>query len=504
MTAAPRVLVVDDERFFREAVRDALADLEVGCVLADSGEEALKLAEDPAIEAVVLDVRLPGMSGTEVVRALRESRPALRVIVLSAHTDQELVLEALRLGAADYLAKPIHDEELRLAVQRALEGTRQAARFESLRARVLALADADAQLAGVAEQAPSRLESLAEPAVTALGVVMAAARVSLLVGDRDALRVAAIVGSGLSPDELPLAAAAESVAGLAFGADRVLRIEDIDRDDRCAGRPRRGRYATRQALLAPLAAGGLHCGVLCVADPHSGRPFSDEDEALLRLFAARLGALLAGPSRSHEEVPAPAPRVTPAASPADPEESLRVELLRAACDAMTGEVEPRALLRASLAPISEALRAATSLYEFDPRSGGLVLQSQQEWGGRADREQLPGDQGLTAVALQTGRLISTDRPEEDDRFDAGVDTPADGKLGPLLVLPLVIRGRVLGLVRIHPEREQAASARTGELLAAALSAALRNTLLYRSLLEAVDDVAAARRTSGGSTPGMVE
>ena len=142
MTARPRVLVVDDERFFREAVRDALLDLSVGCELAESGEEALKLAEDPGIEAVVLDVRLPGMGGIEVLRALREQRPMLRVIVLSAHSDQELVLEALRLGAADYLAKPIHDEELRLAVTRAVEGTRVAVLLESLGRRLSGLADA--------------------------------------------------------------------------------------------------------------------------------------------------------------------------------------------------------------------------------------------------------------------------------------------------------------------------------------------------------------------------
>ena len=85
MTAGPRVLVVDDERFFREAVRDALRGLSVRCELAESGEEALKLAEDPGIEAVVLDVRMPGMGGIEVLRALREQRPMLRVIVLSAN-----------------------------------------------------------------------------------------------------------------------------------------------------------------------------------------------------------------------------------------------------------------------------------------------------------------------------------------------------------------------------------------------------------------------------------
>jgi DNA-binding NtrC family response regulator len=122
MTAvAPRILIVDDERFFREAIRGALEELGVECELVETGEEALKAAEDPRVGVVVLDVRLPGIGGVEVLERLRAWRPALRVIVLSAHTDQDLVLEALRLGATDYLAKPIHEEELRLAVRRALE-----------------------------------------------------------------------------------------------------------------------------------------------------------------------------------------------------------------------------------------------------------------------------------------------------------------------------------------------------------------------------------------------
>lgn len=501
MTAGPRVLVVDDERFFREAVRDALRDLPVRCELAESGEEALKLAEDPGIEAVVLDVRMPGMGGIEVLRALREQRPMLRVIVLSANSDQELVLEALRLGAADYLAKPIHDEELRLAVTRAVEGTRLEVLLESLGKRLTGLADAQADLAqrtralGVdAQDAASRLEALAEPAVAALAEVLSAARASLLIGDEAALQVIAIVGTDLPGGELAPAAAVESVAGLAFGADRVLRIEDIDRDGRCAGLPRRGRYATSSALLAPLSVNGHPKGVLCVADPRSGSPFTDEDVALLRLFAGQLSTLLGG---REDTAPESEPEsAAPHASPTDPEEELRLELLRATCEAMTTEVEPLLLLRAALRPIAEGLLATAAIYEVDARAGDLALLAQQEWGGRQDRERLPRDRGLTALALQTGRLVATGRPEEDARFDVGVDTPNGGEAGPLLVLPLAIRGKVLGLARIHPEREDAASARTAELLSAALSAALRNTLLYGSLLEAVDDVAAARRNDG--------
>jgi CheY-like chemotaxis protein len=141
------VLVVDDERAFREAIRDALTEVS-GCALAENGDEALKLAEDPAVEAVLLDLRMPGGSGVDVLKELRERRPALQVIVLAEPADQPLVIEALRLGASDYLAKPLHEEELRLAVTRALRATRLATRWDLLRGRLLRLREIFAELDG--------------------------------------------------------------------------------------------------------------------------------------------------------------------------------------------------------------------------------------------------------------------------------------------------------------------------------------------------------------------
>ncbi|MGH0033267.1 MAG: response regulator [Myxococcota bacterium] len=496
MTTAPRVLVVDDERFFREAVRDALTGLSVRCELAETGEEALKLSEDPGIEAVVLDVRLPGTSGLEVLRSLRERRPALRVIVLSAHTDQDLVLEALRLGAADYLAKPIHDEELRLAVTRAVEGTRLATRYASLCRRLDRLVFGGDELRDRAdEKAPQeRLAHVAEPAAELLAEVLSAARTSLLVHEGDVLRVAGMVGGELGAEEVSPAHRVESVAGLAFGADRVLRFEDIDRDERLAGRASRGRYATRAALLAPLAVAGEPFGVLCAADPRDGGVFGDEDESMLRLFADRLGEILGrGPLAEPAASEEPETEEPPSA---DPEETLRAELLRAACEAMTQEVEPEAVLGAALEPIVQELGGTAAIYVLDARSGELAVQAARDAGGRVDRERLPRDRGLTAVVLQTGRLVAAEEPAADARFDAAVDTPEDGVAGPLLVLPLLIRGKALGLARIHPEDAGGASPRTPEQQAGALAAALRNALLYRSLIESIDDVARARREAG--------
>jgi hypothetical protein len=95
--------------------------------------------------------------------------------------------------------------------------------------------------------------------------------------------------------------------------------------------------------------------------------------------------------------------------------------------------------------------------------------------------------------FETGGLVASEAPEEDPRFDPQVDTPADGRPGPLLCGPLRFRGKTLGVFRVFPEASGGASAAAGEVLSAALSAAVRNVLLYRSLVDTIEEVAQARR-----------
>ena len=94
-----RVLIVDDELFFLEAIDEILRANDYETIRADDGASALEHAADPSVSVVVLDVRLPDMDGISVLAKLRELRPELPVIMLSASTDQEIVLEALRARA---------------------------------------------------------------------------------------------------------------------------------------------------------------------------------------------------------------------------------------------------------------------------------------------------------------------------------------------------------------------------------------------------------------------
>ena len=514
----PRVLVVDDERFFREAIQEALAEAGIECEALDSGEAGLAAARDPQVGVVVLDVTLPDMSGIDVLRRLHSERPTQRVIVLSSHTDQELVLEALRLDASDYLAKPLHDEELVLAVRRALAGFEVESSWQRLRERLRRLERQMMTLAGrleEAEEQPSQadLEAFAALSAEAMADVLGAGKTSLMLFDEESneLRVVAATGASLEVSQMDPVALGQGVAGVALSLGEAVIVDDVYTDDRFAGRTVRERYQSASIAVAPLHNGQRPLGVLCATDRSGAEPFGADELALLKILAIPTARFLAAVARAAErppEAPAEPPPASAEAAPG-PEQTARLadaesavaleddaELAREICEVLIQEIEPERVLAGVLRPVARRLpEAVVSLYLIDNATGELVLAGQVDDEGPGDRERLPRDQGLTATVLQTGGLVATDYPERDPRFDPQVDTPADGVARPLLCVPLRLRGKVLGLFRGFPSQGVGACARTGEILSATLSAAVRNVLLYRSLLESIDEVADARRAA---------
>jgi FixJ family two-component response regulator len=488
--STPAVLVVDDERFFRDAICDALRGGGFACRAAGSAQEAAAAARDPAVGVMVLDLRLPGPEGLELLRRLRAERPALRVVVVANHVDQEDVLEALREGASDYLAKPLHDEELVLAVRRAASGFALETDLAALRRRLHAL---EKCLAGLSEQAAADAgdgsERLHAGIASALADLLGAGKTSLLLVDEAGaeLRVAAATGAAVAAERMDPVPVGAGVAGVVFAAGEPLVLGDLGADARFASRTARERYRSRSVALAPVPGPDGPTGVLCATDREDGAAFGEDDLVVLQILAHHAGRLLAA-------APAPAPEAAAGAEASNDD----AELARAICDVLSVEVEPQRLVEAALRPVASALPAApVSLYLIDNASGELRLEGQHDPTGRGDRKSLPRQRGLTALVLQTGRVVASDRPQADPRFDPDADTPENGVVGPLLCVPLRWRGKVLGVVRAFPQAGAAASARTGEVLSAALSAAVRNVLLYRSLLESIEDLAEARREARG-------
>lgn len=119
----PRVLVVDDTRFDREIAREAVGG-EAEVVACGSAEEALEALARMPFDLVLTDLVLPGLSGAELLARLRRRHPATDAILITAHASLDSAVEALRLGAVDYLSKPVKPDELALLVRRTLERRR--------------------------------------------------------------------------------------------------------------------------------------------------------------------------------------------------------------------------------------------------------------------------------------------------------------------------------------------------------------------------------------------
>lgn len=116
-----RVLVVDDEQSMRNMLAIALQQEGYEVVTAEDGEAARREIEARSVDLIVSDIRMPGLDGIEVLRFARENAPETEVILITAHASTDSAVEALRLGAYDYVTKPFDIDELKLSVRRALE-----------------------------------------------------------------------------------------------------------------------------------------------------------------------------------------------------------------------------------------------------------------------------------------------------------------------------------------------------------------------------------------------
>ena len=127
--AVASILVVDDEFHIRRVLSTLLEDAGYNVELADSGDKAVEILKSQHIDLVILDIKIPGMDGREVLSKIREHKKLqdVPVIILTAYSDIETVVEFLELGANDYISKPFNESELLARVKtqlRAAEATR--------------------------------------------------------------------------------------------------------------------------------------------------------------------------------------------------------------------------------------------------------------------------------------------------------------------------------------------------------------------------------------------
>jgi len=131
-----QILIVEDETRMREVVGMMLSDLDAQIIEAADGLEAIEIFERETVHLVITDLKLPKKTGMEVLGAIKERKPEIPVIIITAFGSIDNAVEAIRLGAFDYVTKPFKEERLRSCVQKALQISRLTSEVKYLRQEI--------------------------------------------------------------------------------------------------------------------------------------------------------------------------------------------------------------------------------------------------------------------------------------------------------------------------------------------------------------------------------
>ena len=124
MMKTANILIVDDEKVIQDSCSQILKKEGYKVKVASDGKEALRMFKEELFHIVILDIKLPGMDGIEVLSKIKEESPETPVIIMTGFASIESAVDALKSGAFDYLSKPFTPEELRISVRKALESRR--------------------------------------------------------------------------------------------------------------------------------------------------------------------------------------------------------------------------------------------------------------------------------------------------------------------------------------------------------------------------------------------
>ena len=132
--AHERILIVEDEKLIRWSIRERLKEEGYEVDEAESGREAFRKLQEEDFDLLALDFRLPDLTGIDILERVHRESPEVSVIMMTAYGTVESAVEAMKLGAFDYLTKPVNLDELMVVVQKALEATRLRREVRRLRA----------------------------------------------------------------------------------------------------------------------------------------------------------------------------------------------------------------------------------------------------------------------------------------------------------------------------------------------------------------------------------
>ena len=289
MEKKERVLIVDDDKILSEHLKAGLAGEDYQIVTVNKGASAIELARQEEFNLVLLDLVLPDIQGIDLMRSLNKISPHANFIILTGYATISSAIEALKVGAYDYLIKPFDIDHLKLVIRRSLEkqgltlkNIELLERVEKEKIKLEIIMDAYNRISGI-----PRLDDLADFVADKAVQIAEAERASIMMVDEstEELVVTGFKGRGKEKKGLRMKIG-QLVAGWVAQQGEAMLVKDIDTDPRFKLQLRNPQYKTRSFISLPLKADGHVLGVINVTDKLAGiEVFTEEDLRYLTLLA---------------------------------------------------------------------------------------------------------------------------------------------------------------------------------------------------------------------------
>lgn len=299
------ILTIDDEQVIRESVSAYLEDHDYTVLLAEDGREGLRMVDNFEVDLVLVDLRMPELSGLAVLAELQKKQPDLPVIVISGTGEIDDVVKALRLGAWDYLLKPISDLQMLLhAIGRVLEKKRllqenrqyQINLEQLVNEKTRELSEINTRLKRVVESTKNllgcgRLEESAELLLNEFAAHMDATGGSIYAVTTNGLQQLASLDGGHAAPLIPFPLEPGSVFHRVMEKDEPLFLDDIEKDSTIVASGG-DKYRDNSLLVFPISA--IKGETVAILSLHSKKrpPFSVQDHDIGTILASYAGEAL--------------------------------------------------------------------------------------------------------------------------------------------------------------------------------------------------------------------
>ncbi len=308
MPQTAKILVVDDEPAVLEVIQKILLDRGFTVDVAPNGLEALRLLEQGGYDLMLSDVKMPQMDGMELLQQVGFLYPDLITVMLSAFANIQDAVAAIKLGAYDYIAKPVYPEDLILSIERALKykELRQAQQelewtlkgAEALGLRVLDLAPETEEFQVMERlrqqaQKTKNLSELADLFLASAQQLTLASRGSIFLFDPEGINLTCMSCSDKNAQHLRFknVRPSEGVMSSVLQSGRPLLVVDVALEPRYFNHQRSERYATRSFMVVPVV-GNKTWGIINLTDRCDLKSFSPRELFLTWLLARILSEIL--------------------------------------------------------------------------------------------------------------------------------------------------------------------------------------------------------------------